>query len=173
MKNFISFSIVFLMFTLAGCAANHKNLYIQEKNYLERRNIETRLFDTADEKGILEASAQVLQDTGFTIKESETSLGILTAQKNREVGSAAGKTALVFLAALGGKQAQYEDKQLIYVNIITTKMGNSIKARVLFARKTWDNYGNIVKIERITDTKIYQEFFDKLSQSIFLTAHGL
>lgn len=173
MKFFISFITVFLIFILAGCATNHQNLYIQEKDYLERRNLETRVFDTIDEKTVLEASAQVLQDTGFTIKEAETSLGILTAQKNREVGNTAGKAAIIFFSALGGTPAQYEDKQLIYVNIITTKMGKSIKVRVFFARKTWDNYGKIVKIERITDKTIYQEFFDKLSQSIFLTAHGI
>jgi len=159
---------------VAGCAADYKNLYTPEKDYLERRNIETRLFDTTDEKEILIASAQVLQDMGYTIKESEVPLGVITASKNREAGSTAGKVTLTVLAALSGTRAQYEDTQRFYVSIVTAKTkDDKIKTRVTFARRTWDNYGNLLKIEKIDDPKLYQEFFDKLSKSVFLTANGI
>jgi capsular polysaccharide biosynthesis protein len=172
MNKIILFLIFVVTIGLIGCAT-HKTLYVLDKDYLERRNIETRVFDSDNEKQIIVASAQVLQDTGFTIKESAYSLGVLTAQKNRESGSTAGKVTLAILAGLAGTTPQYEDKQIIYVNIVTVKIDKAVKVRVLFTRRTFDNYGNIMKIERIADEKIYQDFFNKLSQSVFLTAHGI
>lgn len=163
---------VFLIITCLyiGCT-NYKNLYTLDKNYLENRNIETRIFDTQNEKEILTASAQVLQDLGYSIKESDVNLGIITAEKNRESGSTAGKVAMVVLF---GANTTYEDVQKFYVNIVTTPTKEkTVKVRVLFTRKSWDNHGNIYAVEKITDTKTYQQFFDKLSQSVFLTANGI
>lgn len=165
--------ILLLLCSFSACAPNHKNLYTQDSNYLARRQLETRVYDTQDEKEIIIAAAQVLQDMGYTIKESAVRIGLITAEKNREVGSTSGKVALTILAVLGGVPAQYEDAQRIYVNIITAKVNTGVKARVLFSRRTWDNYGNIIKVEVITDKEIYREFFDKLGQSVFLTGHGI
>ena len=171
MKNYILLILV-AVFAL-GCSANYKNLYLPDQNYLARRNIETKMFDTDNEKSIIVASAQVLQDMGYTIKESEVSLGIITAEKNREAGSTAGKAAIVILAVLAGTQPQYEDTQRFYVNIVTTKMGHGVKTRVLFARRSWDNYGRLLTLEKIEDEALYKDFFEKLSQSVFLTANDL
>lgn len=173
MKKFIFLTL--LACAAAGCGANQSNLYVQDKDYLQRRVLETRTFDTANDRELLIASAQVLQDMGYTIKESEANLGLITAEKNREAGSTAGKVALTVLAVIGGTTPQYEDKQRFYVNIVTSKIedGKAVKTRVLFTRRTWDNYGNLMKVEKISDAKLYQEFFDKLSQSVFLTAHGI
>lgn len=175
MKKIIFFLTVVFLFS--GCVSQ-QNLYTLDKDYLERRSIETRVFDTQKEKELLSASAQVLQDLGYSIKESDVNLGMITAEKNRDVNSTAGKVALTTLSILsavsGGGDTTYEDVQKFYVNIVTTPTKEkTIKVRVLFTRKSWDNHGNIYKIEKINDTKIYQEFFDKLSQSIFLTAHGI
>lgn len=175
MKKIIFFLTVVFLFS--GCVSQQK-LYTLDKDYLERRSIETRVFDTQKEKELLSASAQVLQDLGYSIKESDVNLGMITAEKNRDVNSTAGKVALTTLSILsvvsGGGDTTYEDVQKFYVNIVTTPTKEkTIKVRVLFTRKSWDNHGNIYKIEKINDTKIYQEFFDKLSQSIFLTANGI
>lgn len=173
--------ILFLLISVvlfAGCSVSHQNLYTLDSDYLERRNIETRVFETQDEASLLSACAQVLQDLGYSIKESNVKLGMLTADKNRDVNSKAGKVALTALSVASilanGNDTTYEDVQKFYVNIVTTPTKEkTIKVRVLFTRRSWDNHGNIFKVEKITDNKIYQQFFDKLSQSIFLTANGI
>ena len=175
MKKILFFLITICVF--AGCT-DYKNFYTLDKDYLERRSIETRVFDTKNEKELLTASAQVLQDLGYTIKESDVSLGMITAEKNRDVTSKAGKIALTTISILsvarGGSEATYEDVQKFYVNIVTTPTKeNTIKVRVLFTRKSWDNHGKIYSIEKINDIQTYQQFFDKLSQSVFLTANGI
>jgi len=78
------------------------------------------------------------------------------------------------LAALNGQKAVYEDKQKFFVSIVNTKTNDKqIKTRVTFARIVYDNLGNVVQIEKLDDTKLYTEFFDKLSQSVFLTANNI
>ena len=163
---------------IAGClvsaCASYQNLYVPDAKYLERRNVETRVFDTTNTKELLVASAQLLQDMDYTITESDTDIGVITATKNREAGSTAGKVVLSVLAALNGQQAVYEDKQKFYVSIVNTKANErQIKTRVTFARIVYDNFGNVARIEKLDDPKLYTEFFDKLAQSVFLTANNI
>ncbi|MDR3112256.1 MAG: hypothetical protein LBU55_03685 [Elusimicrobiota bacterium] len=163
-----------VMFFLNACVAFHDNLYLLDKNYLQRRSIETRVFSASKEKDILIASAQVLQDMGYTIKESETAIGLITAEKNRQVISTAEKVTINVLSAIAGTDVQYEDVQRFYVTIVTSKSDkDNVGVRVLFTRKSWDNKGNIFAIEKIDDPKIYKQFFEKLNKSVFLAAHGI
>src|SRR5262249_37737193 len=51
---------------------------------VQDRQMQTRRFDTKDEEKLQRAGAQVLQDLGFQIDESETKLGVIVASKNRD-----------------------------------------------------------------------------------------
>ncbi len=168
--------LVYILF--AGClvsaCVSYKNLYTLDSNYLERRNIETRLFDTANTKDLLVASAQVLQDMGYTITESDAEIGVITATKKQNVMPKAGKVLMTVLSAFNGKQEVYDDTQMFYVSIVNTKAGTKqTKTRVIFARIVYDNLGKISEVEKLDDTKLYTEFFDKLGQSLFLTKNNI
>ena len=165
--------LVAMSFIMNGCVS-YANYYKLDNQYLARRQLETRRFETNDEETMLVASAQVLQDLGFTLEESETELGLITASKDREAGSAGERVALVFLAALGGTQPVYDTNQKIYVTLVSTKSPTNVgyNVRVEFARVIWNNM-NQARIEKIEDPEIYQDFFDKLSQSVFLTANNI
>ena len=76
---------IFMLGCLISACATDKDLYIPDANYLERRNVETRIFDTANTKELLIASAQLLQDMDYTITESDTEIGVITATKDRNV----------------------------------------------------------------------------------------
>lgn len=167
----------FVICTLAlfGCAS-YDNYYKLDENYLARRQMETAYFDTNNEELILSASAGVLQDLGFTIDESETKLGLITASKKREAGNTAAKLAVIMLSALSksNEEPVYDTEQKIYTTLVSTKSKNSngYNVRIEFARIIWNNKHES-RIEKIQDPKIYQDFFDKLSQSLFLTAHSI
>ena len=47
------------------------------------RALQTRVFETSDERALLSASAAVLQDMGCQVEESEVEMGILRAAKGR------------------------------------------------------------------------------------------
>ncbi|MBQ8870554.1 MAG: hypothetical protein IJ019_04170 [Alphaproteobacteria bacterium] len=167
--------ILFLMvsFVVSGCVS-YDHYYKLDEQYLARRQLETRRYDTDDEETLLIASAQVLQDLGFTLDESETKLGLITANKDREAGSTAGKVGIILLAVLAGTQPVYDVSQKIYVTLVSTKNhdNKSHNIRVEFARVIWNNM-NQARIEKIQDEEIYKDFFDKLSQSVFLTANNI
>ena len=131
-------------------------------------------FETNDEETILSASAGVLQDLGFTLDETETKLGLITAYKNREASSAGAKAAIILLSAMNNTQAVYDTEQKIYTTLVSTKSRESegYNVRISFARVIWNNMHES-RSEKIEDPKIYREFFDKLSQSLFLTAHSI
>ena len=167
--------ILFLLFpVLISSCVSYDDYYKLDDQYLARRQLETRRYETKDEASLLVASAQVLQDLGFTLDETETKLGLITANKDREAGSTGQKIGIIFLAALAGTQPVYDVSQKIYVTLVSTKAHNNIgyNIRIEFARIIVNN-ANQTRIEKIEDEEIYADFFDKLSQSIFLTANSI
>ncbi len=166
-------SVCLVLSVVAGCTSYDK-YYLLDKDYLKRRQTETRHFDVNDEESMLVASAQVLQDLEFTLETSETGLGLLTATKKREVKLTGGTVAKILLSALTGTPQPVDVEQTLYVTLVTNKNadGDGYTARVSFARIVLDSYKN-TRVERITDAKINKDFFDKLSQSLFLTENNL
>ena len=171
MKRFIA--ICLCVFGLVGCVS-YDSYYQLDSDYLARRQMETMRFEAKDEETILAASAGVLQDLGFTLDETETKLGLITAYKNREASSTGAKAAIILLAAMSDTQPVYDTEQKIYTTLVSTKSRESkgYNVRITFARVVTNNMHE-TRNEEITDQKTYREFFDKLSQSLFLTAHEI
>ncbi len=141
---------------------------------LERREAQTRRFETGDEARLLSASAGVLQDLGFTLDESETRLGLVVASKDRDAVEAGQVAAAIIMALISGVTIPIDAKQKIRVSLVTRPVGNEAKhinVRVTFQRIVWDDRGQISRREALDDPKMYQEFFAKLSKAVFLEAH--
>jgi hypothetical protein len=142
---------------------------------MQERQLETRRFGTRDEEKLLRAGAQVLQDLGFQIDESETKLGLITASKSRDATEVGQIVGAVVLALLIGAHLPTDKLQKIRVSLVTIPVENGADTavRVTFQRIIWNTDGRISKSEPLKDPKLYQEFFDKLSQSVFLTAQEI
>jgi hypothetical protein len=50
---------------------------------------------------------------------------------------------------------------------------NGYIVRVTFQRLVWNQRGVLTKIEAVNEPEIYQEFYEKLSKSIFLQAQNV
>jgi len=159
---------------LTGCAAVtlEKDLNLTPELFA-RRQAQTRRFDTADEQRILRACAALLQDTGFTIDESEARLGVLTASKERDATDAMQVAARLALAMVGISLPP--DKDQVMRAFVTTRPagpdGRQTAVRVVFERFVFDTDGRLTKIEALDDTMIYRSFFEKLAKALFLEAH--
>lgn len=171
-----------LLTGLGGCqTANDVAMKVgaPPEGAVKLRALETRRFDTTDEKAMLTAASQTLQDLGFTLTESAVDLGVLVASKQRdaeEAGEVAGRVALsLALALLGSYQPPDWDKdQTIIVMVVTNPAGSGgqLDVRVSFDRTIRTHQG-LTRTERLDDPAIYQGFFAKLSGGVFLEGHAL
>lgn len=176
-------SVLFGAAVLSGCVnANSEALKVGKPpdGAVKLRSLQTRRFDSGDDKAMLAASIQTLQDLGFTVTEAAPEVGVLTASKQRnaeEAGQVAGQVALTILAALAGSSHNptWDKEQTIQVTLVTTPIVNAAKTdvRVSFDRVLTNNLGQTWRAELLNDPHLYQEFFQKLSQSVFLEAHEI
>ena len=151
------------------------------------RAMQTRFFETRDEKELLSASAAVLQDLGFQVEESVHEVGFLRATKERsarEYGQYI-QRALFLILSLGKLLAPVDLHQKIAAGLITRPLNQGAtrqEVRIVFYRVIWKGDGQTDQqyippgqqsMEMIRDPEIYQQFFAKLSKAVFLEAHTL
>lgn len=172
-----SFIVVPLVLAVAGC--NHtippEALQLQPEA-LALKQQQTRRFDGVAEADLLAACAGVIQDMGFTLDESETALGVLVGSKDRTAVKAGQVVAAVLIAGLGGGATPIDDKQKIRASVVSRPASDGGKdhyVRVTFQRIVWLTDGNISSQESIEEEEVYQEFFSRLSKSVFLEAHKI
>jgi hypothetical protein len=172
----VSAAIGFALLFGAGCQSTIPQDALQlAPDSLARRQVQTRVYQTDDEAELLSASAALLQDLGFNLDESEVDLGVIVASKEREAEEAGQIAGSIILAVLFGVNKPWDDNQKIRAAVVTRKLGAGAgySVRLTLQRIVWNNQRQVSKIEPLDDPEIYQEFFDKLSKSVFLEAQEL
>ncbi len=230
-------------FLTAGCAPSIPKDALQLKpDSLANRQMQTRRFETASNDTMLSAAAAVFQDLGFTLEESEYSLGVIVGSKERDATSAGQIAGALVVAALFGVQTHVDNNQVIKASMVMreivaqddkaaaqskltpeilvsikndvtnavakrlrerfpdevskkvaekiaadtaktltsdlarlaqTKGSGESTVRVTFQRIIYNTAGQATTLEQINEPVLYQEFFDKLSQAVFLEAHEI
>jgi hypothetical protein len=165
---------------LSGCAAGIPKEALQlTPESLAARQMQTRRFDSSDEKALLAAGGAVLQDLGFILKTSEPGLGVLVADKHRTAVEAKQVVPAIVFSILLSVLAQqavdipWDRHQLITSALVTHPSGAGDTAtfvRVTFHRTVWNTRNQVSKMERLDEPAFYEEFFQKLSKSVFLEA---
>jgi hypothetical protein len=172
---FVSIIMVFLSFSLVACQPRiPKDALALSPTSLQDRQLQTRIFETNNEKMLLTASAAVLQDTGYTIEESEVSFGVIKASRDRDVTETGEVVGAIAIGVCCMTPAYWDTKQRVVASLVTKPIDDKrIAVRITFQHIVWNNVNQISKREQINDPEIYQEFFAKLSKSVFLTAHEI
>lgn len=163
------------LLTLCGCATIPADALILAPDSMERRQLQTRRIDGINESNLLAASAGVLQDLGFNIDESETRLGVIVASKDRSAVTGSQVIGAVLLALLGA-YTEVDKTQKIRVSLVTRPFVGQDGAvvpdtnliRITIQRIVRNTGDQVTRIESIEEPEIYQEFFEKLSKSVFL-----
>jgi hypothetical protein len=178
----ISF-IVFLCLSVIGCATAPPAGFLKpgEEN-LAMRQLQIRQYDTANQEQIITAVAGVVQDLGFTLDDSETELGLVSASKKADASVTGQKfwAGLVdVLNAMNGvpsnASASCDAAQVVKASIIVKPSleGNKTVVRITLQRVVWNVAGQVNRVESIKDPAIYQKFYDALSKAIFLEAQKI
>jgi hypothetical protein len=200
---------------LSACQpAIPKDALLLSPESLANRQLQTRRFETSNNQTMLSAAGAVLQDLGFTLDESESTLGILVASKRRDATSGGQIAGSILLALLTGAVQHVDKEQYIRVAMVMREIAPTPSAeearkeaappaklvskgkapvdpkaesaqraeakssgqstvRVTFQRVIYNTANQISRAEQIDAPEIYREFFDKLSQSVFLEAHEI
>lgn len=157
--------------------------------------MQTRYFETDGETELLSASAAVLQDLGFQVVESVREVGFLRASKERsarQYGQEIIRAIVAVISAFGVIGGQntivimpVDLHQQIVASLVTRpsdELGERHEVRVAFYRLVWKGSGSSGNVtippgeqrgQMIRDSRIYQQFFSRLSKAVFLEAHKI
>jgi hypothetical protein len=158
-----------------GCATIPPDALQLSPDSTQRREMQTRKYEGIDDKHLMAASSGVLQDLGFNIDESEVTLGVVVGSKDRSAITP-GQVAAAVLVALLGVPMDIDRTQKIRVSLVVRPVSADLAAetsrdfyvRVTFQRIVRNTAGAVTRIEAVDEAEIYQQFFEKLSGSIFL-----
>ena len=176
MKNFKYIFIVCAL-GMTGCATTApEDLFQVAETSLQDRQMQSRFFETDNELELLSAGVAVLQDMGYSIDETETKSGVITASKTVDATNNAQIAGAVLLAVLGGGNMSIDSQQQIKVSFVTLPSKNNKNgylARATFQRIVTNTEGQVTKAETMDNEELYTEFFNKLSKSVFLEAQEI
>jgi len=172
---------------LLGCvrAATPESFFEMTPESAKHKALQTRLFETSDEKELFSASAAVLQDLGFQIEESDIGVGVLRAAKERSARETGQEIFQGLMFILGFGQMPVDLHQQIGATLVMRRAENDsshCQVRILFHRTVWKGDGSSSNqyippgaqwMEVIYNENIYQQFFAKLSKGLFLEAQQI
>jgi hypothetical protein len=175
MRNLVTICVAVTL--VAGCVTLPPNAFVVTETQLARRQIETRRYDSIKEENLLIASSNVLQDMGFSLDNSETKLGLLSASKQRDATEAAEVVASIVIALLGGGATPISKDQTIRVSLVVRPVQATAASTPVdshFVRITFQRIvrrtDNSMFAQTLDDKELYEGFFEKLSKSVFLEA---
>ncbi|QBY05760.1 hypothetical protein E2K93_15940 [Thalassotalea sp. HSM 43] len=171
MNNHTIVSICCLMLMFGCSSTPPKDAFKLEESSLESRQMQSRKFDNVDRETLLLATGGVLQDLGYLVEESDSSIGVLSAQKDIDASRSREKAAAFIIAMLTGSMPATDDIQSIRICLVVYQDLNhadKATARITMQRIVRNTQGIVTTVEIIDEPELYQSFFEKLSKSLFL-----
>jgi hypothetical protein len=168
--------VLVVAMVIGGCSAQPPvDAFRLTETSLQDRQLQSRFYETSDETRLLVSGVGALQDMGFTLDETEKTVGLITASKTVDAQDGGQMAALLFLSAFSGVKAQYDNEQTISVSFVTfpSKAKSGYMARISFQRVIRSQEGRINRVETLSEPKLYEEFFDKLSKSVFIEGQSI
>lgn len=155
--------LLVLVFLGAGCAPPQPKP--PPMTQLQIRQMQTREFEVGDPLLVMKAMANVLQDLGYFIEEANSELGLMKARKEVDLESRDSYWFRVYL----GQDALYRKTMIIDCSVNVSAFGkNKTRVRVIFSRKVLNQRGGAMQVGQVTNARVYQEFFAKVSKSVFI-----
>jgi hypothetical protein len=159
---------IYISLSLLSCAlppitdhALYKSQGNLDTTQLEARELQNRVYDTANTGTVLKAMMNVLQDDGYSIKNLDFNAGFFNAVKER-TRDEEWRTII----------RTFKDDYEATVNV--TKFGEKTKVRITFNYR-FSAVGGVPVEHRheyinteIYDPQFYQDFFNKVDKAIFI-----
>ena len=161
-------ALFILCFALPACAKRQSEEIITPLTQLQKRQYQTRTFNSGDSTAVMKGVLNVLQDEGYIVYNVNSLLGFIygvkdfdTTDPNVDISKEFGLTKSR-LNYNGVKVATLE----VAANV--TEYPQNVRIRVNFKRKLLNEYGNAQFIDDVDDAEFYDEFYKKLDSAIAL-----
>lgn len=143
--------LVLLLLTSCKTAGTPSDAFVLLQSSVAKRQIESRTFETSDKKLLIQNVVATLQDFGFEIHESDASTGLVSGAKQQKEGDFYG--------------ANSDIRVTVTANVFKT---NASVVRANFQKIIPSHDPRLFRAEPILEINLYQKFFDRLEQSLFL-----
>lgn len=195
-NRFVAVGAATLLSLLAGCTTPPTpggDAFRPPAGALADRTWQSRRFAGMTRPAMLSACAAVLQDLGFTLEETESTIGLIVASKDRSARKQQTKTqafvqesailAVSVAVSVLLQQPIYvgendpAERQVIRAVLLVqpgeadARAGNLV--RVSFQRVVHNQSGRIRSVETAAEPALIQGFFEALSKSTFLELQQL
>lgn len=180
-------AVVLGTLVLAGCASTPAVALNPAQVSPAQRQRQTRSFESTTEAAMLSAGLGVLQDLGFTLDGSESSLGVISASRQltsrRPLNSGEVVKDLFWAALLPTVMVPYmaydaatgvKEPQVVHVSLVTSP-GPGVRpttwaVRITAQRLVYKDvkFSKLLKVEPLNEPAFYEEFFNRLSRSVLL-----
>ncbi|MDE2997533.1 MAG: hypothetical protein OXU79_00470 [Gemmatimonadota bacterium] len=133
------------LFVCSACGSSKEHLLKLDESQVEMRSMQTRAFDTTDKEGMLRTVISTLQDLGYIVNEA-----------NEVIGTVSARTTDI-------KYKLFSKKKLpLLITVTVRPRGETqllVRANAQFDEKA------------VRNPLVYQNFFNVLEKSIYLSAH--
>jgi len=153
--------------SLAGC---YRPPALPPKTQLQIRELQTRTYTARDQKQVMKAVINALQDDGFIIRNADKELGFINASMEADISD---PSLAFWFQVFAGPDAAYRKNSLIEASANVSEFGRETKVRVVFQGKILDNFGHPVETKAVDDPNFYRDFFYKVDKSLFIEKQGL
>lgn len=166
---------------LGGCATAHNSVLPSlVPGALEARQAQSRSFEVADQRLVLKAALNVLQDEGFVVRQVNLELGMVTAVKEwRSARANTGLRIAKWIAAPMTYGASLlipsGSNELTAVEAIVNVSPESERTRVRISlvAKVTSTEGRVRSVQPVEDARAYQDLLAHLDRAVYLEKEGL
>lgn len=137
---------------------------------LEKREYQTKTFESQNKVNVMKAILNVLQDEGFVVYNANSLLGFIYGVKDYNVSDSEEDISKEFKVTKSRMSYNGVSVATLETTANVTQYGKTLKVRVNFKRKLLNMYGNAQLIEDITDPEYYNDFYTKVDTALQLQA---